>query len=76
MAVQNTGDGRYTYDSMDSCPWCKKPVAIEYSGFNKMFKVTHRDFNPNCPLALGVQFATEGVSSYHNAIEMWNRRAE
>lgn len=74
MAVQNTGDGRYTYDSMDPCPWCKKPVAIEYSGFNKMFKVTHRDFNPNCPLALGVQFQTEGTNSFHEAIEMWNRR--
>ena len=76
MAVRNLTDGRYTYDSMKPCPFCGKPVAIEYTGYNRSFRVTHVDWNEECPLMNGIMFHNNENNNYHVAIEMWNQRCE
>ena len=75
--VKSLDDGRYVYDSMKACPFCQKPVAIEYNGFFHTYIVSHVERNPECAMVYGLKFAVpEGkINSYHNAIEMWNQRA-
>ena len=76
--VKNLTDGRWQYDSMRNCPFCGKPVAIEFNGFNCLYEVTHVDANPDCPMHHGIKIdAGERFhNSYHNAIEKWNMRGE
>ena len=74
--VKNLTDGRYTYDSMKPCPFCQKPVAIEYISECGYYAVTHVEENDECPMADGVVYGVpeDRADNYHNAIEMWNVR--
>ena len=79
MAVKRLDDDRVVIDDMRNCPFCGQQMAIQYIPSRHLFRVTHAEANETtgaCALARSVIFEVEGVSSFRNAIEKWNRRAD
>lgn len=75
--MNGTGDGRYYTGDMANCPFCGKPVAIEYKTGLKKFYITHRERAERCPMESGVNFSLpEDECNFRNAINLWNKRVE
>lgn len=76
MAVQRLNDGTVTIDRMKPCPFCGQPVAIGYSKQTQMFTVMHVKYNGECPMQYGLEYKSDGVINFYEAVEKWNRRCE
>lgn len=75
MAVKRNDDGTVIIDRMKSCPFCGQPVAIGYSKQTQMFTVIHVKYNGECPMQYGVEYKSDGVINFSEAVDKWNRRA-
>lgn len=75
MAVKRNDDGTVIIDRMKPCPFCGQPVAIGYSKQTQMFTVIHVKYNGECPMQYGVEYKSDGVINFYEAVEKWNRRA-
>lgn len=75
MAIQRLDNGSAVIDRMRGCPWCGQKVCISYSKSTERFTVQHVKYNGECPMQYGVEFKSDGVINFYEAVEKWNRRA-